>query len=287
MTTSAATLDDYLSDPHNQAIYQDIEEIGFKPLEFFNFFYRLVDLVKEGKGTQAIQELEGCEGGIRLYLLFSIRERLRDSMGKIAGWTVDDSYEASLFLIHKEYDETVKICPPDIFPPDPDNSIHDRARRAVAINSMTREVIGIRLKQIIEESRARAERDEAIELRARQDERERLEKAQSGLVADILKTVKQPRQNPEFTTNRQVIAVGLMLKALGATSIKKTTQANFIEFLTGKTNKEIYSRVGDETTVYNRNNSDGEYVRDWFIQLGLTDIAKEIDDLLSKKPEQF
>jgi hypothetical protein len=198
MPISASTLDDYLSDPHNQGIYQDIEEIGFNPLDFFNFFYPLVDLVKEGKATEAIQNLEGVQGGIRLYILFCIRDRLRDSIGKIAGWTVDHSHEGSLFLIDKEYEAIVSVCPPDIFPPDPDNSIHDRARRAVAINNMTREVIGMRLKPSIEEGRARAERDEAIELRARQDERERLEKAQSGIVADVLKTVKQPRQNPEF-----------------------------------------------------------------------------------------
>jgi hypothetical protein len=118
-----------------------------------------------------------------------------------------------------------------------------------------------------------------IELRARQDERERLEKE---FLPQIQKAVSSAagitKKNPEFTTNRQVLALCFMLKHLGVKNVDKTVQAKFIEFLTGKTYKDIYDGVREvEDRIYKKDGKDAEYIKDWFQKLELSEVVNDID----------
>jgi hypothetical protein len=83
-----------------------------------------------------------------------------------------------------------------------------------------------------------------------------------------------------------VIALGFMLRHLGVRNIDKTTQADFIEFLTGKNNKDIYDKLREtDSQVRLRGGSDAQYVRGWFDKLGLSEMVKELDVLIDKKKE--
>jgi hypothetical protein len=281
LTVPSNDLDSYLSDPFNQGIHEDLEELGLDSLKFFNFFYRLAALIDEGHPSKVIQELDAqaVDGGARLYVLHLLRELKYGRLAGIVGPPAD--VEPSMFVIDKEYERVEKLFPPEMFPVE-NPSLSDGFCHAVGKDQFINQAMGRMINGMME----KAEHERAIKLQARQEEREHLEQTASQMVLEVLKAVKQPHQNPEFTTNRQVLAIGLMLKALGVTDTKKTTQADFIQFLTGKTNKEIYKRVGDELIAYNRAGQDGEYVRDWFVRLGLNDLAKEIEDLLSKQSDE-
>jgi hypothetical protein len=67
-------LDHYLADPFNQGLYEELQEIGLKPLEFFEIFYQLVSWVEQGKPSQVLELLdrEKWDGGIRLFVLYTI-----------------------------------------------------------------------------------------------------------------------------------------------------------------------------------------------------------------------
>lgn len=277
-------LDYYLSDPFNQQLHDDAKEIGFDPLPFFRFFYQLVEAVRDGQASIAIQQLDGVVGGIRLFFLYSIREYFVPSVDAgVAGLPVEPP-SANLFLIDKEWKEIEKICPPNMFPMDPENSTHDRARRVVAVH----QAVYLSVTGMIKAELSRRAREEQIELKARQDERERMRNEQIRVGKEVLATLKGQARNPEFTTNRQVIAMGFILKELGVRNVDKKVQSQFIEFLTGKNEKEIYDRVRElDQTIYNWKGRDGKYVQDWFTKLGLTDLAQKIDNLLSSKSDDF
>lgn len=287
MSDLVRTLDFYLTDDiSNQTIKDDLEGLGSSNvLGFFRLIYSLIDLVNAGQPLKAIAQLESLNlpGGVTVLIAYHLWRKFRRE--PMPGFPPEEPgpNEAALLVLDREYERLKQLYPPDIYAQDDPSDVSRSARATLWGHYMVEDVVYRMLENAIKEG----EEKRAFENQIRQSEQERMREEVERIAQEVLKSVKQPRQNPEFTTNRQVIAVGFMLKALGVTNIKKSTQANFIEFLTGKTNKEIYSRVGHETNVYNRENRDGEYVRDWFMQLGLTDIAKEIDDLLSKKSEKL
>jgi hypothetical protein len=280
MSNNVKDLDSYLSDPFNQRIYPDLEIFGFDAVKFFDFFYRLVGFMEENKPSAVIQALDeqNWQGGLRLYIIYFLREKYSTGFAGVLDMlpTNDNRPEASLFIIDKEYERLEKLFPLDIFIPD-DAPISDRARGVVAIHKISGEAVEAILKKGMEE----AERERAIELRARQDERERIEQTQLKVTQEVLTVMKQQRKSPEFTTARQVLAVSYMLKQLGMKNIDKKAQADFIEFLTGKTHRDIYDRVRDPLLVYHKANQDAEYVKKWFQRLGLAEIVKNIEADLS------
>lgn len=291
MSETARTLDQYLSDPYNQGIIQDLEQINIDPLAFFPLFYDLVNLQDQGKPSEILKilDLYDFQGGMRLYVLNRLLGKLRNEIGVVAGFSSDslsDHQQASLYLLDKEYSRVHTEFPPDLFASNDNQS--DRARVQVAATEMSVTVIGNMLKRAFEEARERAERDETVELRARQDERQRIEQEQLRIAHEVAAAVKGKPKNPEFTTNRQVIALGFMLKRLGVKNIDKTVQAAFIEFLTGKNKKEIYDRVRElNLTIFTNKSADGRYVQDWFEKLGLEDMAKQLEMLLDSESEEF
>ncbi|HXM50242.1 MAG TPA: hypothetical protein VN956_20540 [Pyrinomonadaceae bacterium] len=283
---SAKSLDDYLLDVGNQTIYQELERIGLTPLPFFDLFYKLIDLVKQGKPSQALEELNEITpfqaGGLRLFVLNCIRENLRDYISLAAGWSKDTEHESALFVIDKEYDEVAKRFPPDLFPDDPDNSISDRARQEVAQSQMVHKLLGEMIKRDWDKAREREKLEQEIELRARQDEREKLETTINETVQAAI-AAASPKRNPEHTLNRQVLALGFILKRLNVQNIDKSDQARFVEFLIGKTYKDIYDNLRElDDRVLHRKGEDARFVIAQFEKLGLNDIAKEIEETLNK-----
>jgi hypothetical protein len=268
-------LEFYLSDHTlNISIHQGFEEIGVKEqLAGFKTFYRLLNLVKEGKTLEAIGRINSVEsGGFQLFLTYYLRERIREDARVIDN---PQNTTAALHLLDKEYSRLEKLFPPDIIMLNPD-SIDERSQYAVGLHELSKEAVNRMVDKMMKE----AEEKQNIELRARQDERERLEQT---LIPQIQNAVMSAssKKNPEFTTARQVLAVSYMLKRLGMKNVDKKTQADFIEFLTNKTHREIYDRVRDSLLVYNRDNKDAEYVKDWFQRLGLTEIVNDMDADLS------
>lgn len=283
---SEKTLDDYLLDVGNQTIFQEIERIGLKPLPFFDLLYSLIDLVKQGKPSQAVEQLDTIEvfrrGGLRLYMLHCIRDALSDPIGVVVGWTLNNEYDAALFVIDKEYDEAAKNFPPDLFPDDTENSISDRARQEVASSQMIHKLLGGMIKKDWDKAREREKLEEEIELRARHDERKKLEATINETVQAAI-AAANPKRNPEHTLNRQVLALGFILKHLHIQNIDKSDQARFVEFLIGKTYKDIYDTLRElEDRVLHRKGEDAKYVIARLKELGLNNIALEIEEILNK-----
>lgn len=86
-------------------------------------------------------------------------------------------------------------------------------------------------------------------------------------------------KNPEFTTTRQVLALRYLLKYAKVKETEKNLpQKNFIHFLTGKDKSSIGKKFDDETLAYNKDGDDLLFVRQHFIDLGLPEIVRLIDN---------
>jgi hypothetical protein len=195
--------------------------------------------------------------------------------------TTPEEVPPAFQVIDAEYERLEKLYPPDLFPSY--EGIHAKASSAVARGELTTSVLLNMLQNMVK----KAEAKRAHELEIRQDERERIAKEQIRIGREVLKAARAQARNPEFTINRQVIAVCYLLNSLGVTA-NNSEKARFIEFLTDKNQKEIYKRVlAIDDTVYNLEGKDAQYVRDWFVKLGLTELAKEIDDLLGRPHEKL
>ena len=283
---SRKDLDDYIADPFNQHLFQDLEEFEWKThaLGFFEWFYDLVTLIESGKPSAVLQNLDenNLDGPLRLWFVYQLRNRFRNPLTAAWPTTTPEELPSAFQVIDEEYERLENLYPPDLFPSY--EGIHAKASSAVASGKMTTSVIVNMLQKMVKA----AEEKRALELQIRQSEREKIQDEISAITQEVLKSVKQPRQNPEFTTNRQVIALGFMLRRLGVRNIDKQTQADFIQFLTGRNNKEIYDRVRElDGTVYNKDGADAQYVKEWFRKLNWTELISEIDELLSKKVENL
>lgn len=87
-------------------------------------------------------------------------------------------------------------------------------------------------------------------------------------------------QNKDFTTARQVLAMHYLFKFLQVKDIDRTVKANFVEFLTGKNNKNIYDALSNPLSTKNGSfrMDDLIYVRKHFENLGLNEIVKMISN---------
>lgn len=86
-------------------------------------------------------------------------------------------------------------------------------------------------------------------------------------------------RHAEFTTARQVLAIHYILEYCKVIKGNNADVARFIEFLTGKNYKNIYTRVCNPLGSRDKElNQDLRYVRDFFEKLGLTEIVKMINN---------
>ncbi|MFP5265563.1 MAG: hypothetical protein ACLGJB_27050 [Blastocatellia bacterium] len=86
-------------------------------------------------------------------------------------------------------------------------------------------------------------------------------------------------RNPEFTTARQVLAIHYLLQYRQMTQATNADVARFIEFLTGKNNKNIYKRVCNPLGSRDKELTDDlRFIRAFFEKLGLTEIVKMINN---------
>jgi hypothetical protein len=147
----------------------------------------------------------------------------------------------------------------------------------VALDKLSSSSVDSLITQAVKESSAKATHDQLLKDKAKESERKRLLAALSEL----------RDKDPDFTTKRQVLVLRLMLKHLGMKRVKKTVQANFIRFLIGKTQKDIYKAVGEPNFLAFKDGRDAAYVRKWFQDLGLTEIVEEIDKPLNSPHEKL
>lgn len=99
-----------------------------------------------------------------------------------------------------------------------------------------------------------------------------------------VKEVESTAKNPEFTTNRQVLALYYMLHTLDKAthSIDRTVKARFIQFLTNKNEDNIYKILADPFKGFNNKTNkktiikDLEYIKTHFEALGLKNIVNQI-----------
>ncbi len=102
--------------------------------------------------------------------------------------------------------------------------------------------------------------------------------------------IKDEVNNAEFTTARQVLAVHYLLEYCKVKNVDKTVKARFIQFLTGKEtgakkiqNTTIYKKVSNPFSLDNSTlNADLQFIRKYFEDLGLNEIAKMITNEISK-----
>jgi hypothetical protein len=280
-------LEFYLSDhSFNTQLHESFERVGFsKPVAVFEVFYDLLRLIKSGQTLAAIDKIQVFKSdGLAFYFVYYLRERLRDDEHEAA--PTDNALNAALHLLDKEYERLEKLLQPDPIPfAITSESLVERAIGEVSLHEFSKKFVNDMVDKMMKE----AEEKQNIVLRAKQEERERLEREFLPRIQEaVAAATNKSKKNPEFTTNRQVLALGYMLKHLGVKNVDKTVQANFIEFLTDKNNKDIYDRVRSfDTTIYNKGGEDARYVKDWFEKLGLTEIVKEIDMMLDKKSEKL
>jgi hypothetical protein len=117
------------------------------------------------------------------------------------------------------------------------------------------------------------------------------------LVKNKLIAETQPKEepeekttNPEFTTARQVMAMHYLFEYCQVKNVDNTSKARFIQFLTGKEagasmikNTTIYKKVAKPFSTDNKTlNTDLQYIRKHFEDLGLNEIAKMITNEISK-----
>jgi len=91
-------------------------------------------------------------------------------------------------------------------------------------------------------------------------------------------------KNPEFTVARQVLAMHYLFECCQIKNIDNSKKAKFIEFLTGKNNKNIYDAIRSplKTKEGNFRKEDLQYIRPYFENLGLSAIVKMINNELDK-----
>jgi hypothetical protein len=106
--------------------------------------------------------------------------------------------------------------------------------------------------------------------------------------ADITSETGHPK---EFTTARQVLAINYLLDYCKVENVDRTAKARFIQFITGKEsgasnirNTTIYKRLGNLLNPDdNVSTKDLQFIRVYFEDLGLFEIAKMIQKEISKR----
>lgn len=283
-------LDHYLSDPFNVRIYNNLENLAFfKPLPFFKFFYALVALLEAGKSQSVIDHINrlNLTDGLKTFIIFHLLDKYR-SIFPEAQESLETPPAGSLLLLEKEYQRLEGLAPTkleDMIFEAQHESPDIRAWALVALDKMSNEMVGKMLRKMWDEAQEKRELEERAEMRGRAAERERIDQTiLQEIRNNALLSVGAGKKNPEFTTNRQVIALCYMLKYLQVKNVDKTVQAQFIEFLTGKNYKKIYDSVREvDDLVYLKNGEDAKYVKEWFEKLGLTEIVKDLGAMLDKK----
>lgn len=102
---------------------------------------------------------------------------------------------------------------------------------------------------------------------------------------------EQDERNPEFTTARQVLAIHYLLTYCNAPKVDDTVTARFVQFLTGKetgaktiVNTTIYKRVRNMLSLSDAaSTKDLQYVRNYFVELGISDIVKMIENEINSR----
>jgi len=281
---ASRTLDYYLSNPNNHSIKTDLEELGCSDiLEFFHRFYRWIDYVKEGRPSEALQEIEESfqPGGVTVLIIYYLRSRFRGhtlpSLGSTRGEA--EAPEGSLMYLDSEYERWKAVYPPDIYAHDDPSDVSRVARERLWGYYATDKALDDMLTKMLKEG----EEKHAFELQIRQSERELMQNQMQETVQAALAAAGVKR-NPEFTLNRQVLALGYMLQALGMRNIDKITQASFVEFLINKTNKTIYDALRElDDCLLKNDGNDAEYVIARFKALGLDELASKIKQDLQQK----
>lgn len=274
----AKTLDDYLQDVSNHSIKDDLEHLGStNVLGFFLLLDRLVALVRQGKPSEAVRNVEALNmpGGVTVLTLYHLREKIAPHRVALPGLE-NETPDGSVMVLDKEFERWKALYPPDIYAQnDPDDTSRE-ARQILWCHYAAMEGLDILIRKAIAEGEAKR----ALEIEIRQSERDRMEASINQIVQAAIAEAGIKR-NPEYTLNRQVLALGFMLKHLGVRKIDKSKQAKFIEFLIGKTYKDIYDKLRElEDRVIHRKGEDAHYVINQFRELELEDISKEIEDIL-------
>jgi hypothetical protein len=99
-------------------------------------------------------------------------------------------------------------------------------------------------------------------------------------------TEEQPTNTREFTTARQVLALNFIFEQLQIRSneIDRSAKAEFAQFLTGKSYKNIYDNFQNPYITKHKNFrfEDLQFIRVYFEKLGLSEIVKAINSQLDK-----
>jgi len=91
-------------------------------------------------------------------------------------------------------------------------------------------------------------------------------------------------KNPKFTTAQQVLAMHYIFENFQVRGVDQSAKARFIEFLTGKSYKNIYDAVCNPMATKSKDfrKKDLQFIRPFFENLGLTEIVKMINNQLDK-----
>ena len=282
MSHPARTLDDYLSDIINHSIKQDLEHLGYSDiLGFFNAFYRWVEMVEQGKPSEAIKEIESWNlpGGVTVLIVYHLKERFHHFHFPETPEPESSAPAGSVMYLDGEYERLKQSHPPDLYAQNDPSEESRLARQVLIGHYIAKDAMDLILKRAI----AEGEKEAAIEMRARQSEREQIQATVDETIQAAIAAAGVKR-NPEFTLNRQVLALGYILKHLGVKNIDKTAQADFVEFLINKTNKDIYDTLRElDDRLLHKEGQDAEYVAARFRKLGLETLADEIENTLRQK----
>jgi len=101
----------------------------------------------------------------------------------------------------------------------------------------------------------------------------------------------ETKENPEFTTRRQVLAVHYLLKAASFEDTDKSEKARFIQFITGKEQDTakikdtyLYKIVTNPFPMSDKQlNKDLQFIRTFFENLGLNGIVDQINKEIGSK----
>jgi hypothetical protein len=102
---------------------------------------------------------------------------------------------------------------------------------------------------------------------------------------------KENKENSEFTTRRQVLAIHYLLKIAGFEDKDKSEKARFIQFLTGKEadtvkikDTYIYKVVISLFPMNDKHlNKDLQFIRAYFEHLGLKEVVDGINKEINSK----
>jgi len=278
------TLDYYLADINNHRIRDDLEHLGHPDiLAFFHRFYQWIDLVEQGKPSEALKEIEvyAEPGGLTVLILYHLRAKFRgDPLPSFPAAPIETTApEGSLFYLDNEYERWKQSYPPDIYAQDDPSELSRAARTQLWGHYMVTEVIDNMITKLVREG----EKKRALELQIEQAAQASAHSQVEEIVHAVL-AASGTRRNPEFTLNRQVLALGYILQALKVRNIDKIKQANFVEFLINKTNKTIYDALRElDDCLLKNDGKDVEYVSAKFKELGLDELASKIEQDLKQK----